>query len=206
MVEEESTLFNLTAIRGPYYVKLNLDNDANGDKETLEVHFCNPVRQNGLSVKKSLVYLRNTSTPNYQLMRAARLTSGESSFSSTNVLRNDNSDICGINLVAQDSVDYSKSAFCKDNTRWTVSFNVLCSATETGLLSYDKFSLTKNSDACTLEFTAIHKAGCGTPQSWFSKLKPFGLIQYLNFNSNFNPWFVALILIAAGIVTCFFGG
>ena len=45
MVEEESTLFNLTSIRGPYYVVLDFDNDANGIKENLEVHFCNPVRQ-----------------------------------------------------------------------------------------------------------------------------------------------------------------
>jgi hypothetical protein len=29
-VEEESTLFNLTPIRGPYYVELDLDNDAYG--------------------------------------------------------------------------------------------------------------------------------------------------------------------------------
>jgi hypothetical protein len=91
------------------------------------------------------------------------------------------------------------------NTRWSVSFNVLCSATETGALSYDKFSFKVNIDACTLEFTAIHKAGCGTPQSWFRKFKSFGLVQYLNSNSNSNPWFFALILIATGIVTCFFG-
>jgi hypothetical protein len=46
IIYEDLTLFNLTSIRGPYYVELDLDNDVNGSKEKLEVHFCNPVLQN----------------------------------------------------------------------------------------------------------------------------------------------------------------
>jgi hypothetical protein len=71
----------------------------------------------------------------------------------------------------------------------------MCNASETGALSYDKFSFSKDSDKCTLEFTATHKAGCGT-------VKTSGFVQYLNS----SPWLVALILIAAGIATCFRGG
>jgi hypothetical protein len=44
VVYESLTLFNLTSIRGPYLVDLDLDNDVNNIKEKLEVHFCNPVR------------------------------------------------------------------------------------------------------------------------------------------------------------------
>jgi len=62
LVYEDLTLFNLDPIRGPYYVELELDNDANGVKEKLEVHFCNPVLQNESNKKKSLVFLRNTET------------------------------------------------------------------------------------------------------------------------------------------------
>jgi hypothetical protein len=194
-IYEDLTLFNLQPIRGPYYVELDLDNDANADKEKLEVHFCNPVLQNDTIKKRSLVFLRDTETADNKLKRAARLTSGDNSFSSKNVLRNDNGDISGISLFAQESSDDSKSAFCKGTTRWSVSFNVLCSATETGALTYDKFSFAKNSDKCTLEFTATHNAGCGL-------VKTSGFVQYLNS----NPWLVAVILIAAGIATCFFGG
>jgi hypothetical protein len=46
VVYESLTLFNFTSIRGPYYVEVDLDNDVNASKEKLEVHFCNPVRQN----------------------------------------------------------------------------------------------------------------------------------------------------------------
>jgi hypothetical protein len=45
-VYEDRTLFNLTPIKGPYYVELELDNDVQTVKEKLEVHFCNPVQQN----------------------------------------------------------------------------------------------------------------------------------------------------------------
>lgn len=176
-------------------MELDLDNDANAAKEKLEVHFCNPVMQNDTIKKRSLVYLINTETYDDKLKRGVRLTSGDNSFSSKNVLRDDNGDISGITLYAQDSSDESKSAFCKGTTRWSVSFNVMCNASETGALSYDKFSFSKNSDKCTLEFTAIHNAGCGM-------VKTSGFVQYLNS----NPWLVALILIAAGIATCFFGG
>jgi hypothetical protein len=86
---------------------LDLGNDANADQEILEVHFCNPVLQNNSTKKRSLVYLRDTETGDIQLKRAARLTSGDNSFSSKNVLRNDNGDILGISLVAQDSSDDS---------------------------------------------------------------------------------------------------
>jgi hypothetical protein len=146
-------------------------------------------------MKKSLVFLRKTDTADDQLKRAARLTSGDSSFGSKTVLRNDNGDITGINLVAQESSDQEKSAFCKDNTRWTVSFNVMCSPTETKALSYDKFTFASDPKKCTLDFTAYHNAGCGL-------VKTSGFVQYLNS----NPWLVAVILIAAGIATCFFGG
>jgi hypothetical protein len=81
-VYESLTLFNLTSIRGPYYIELDLDNDINASKEKLEVHFCNPVRQNNSIESRSLVYLRNTDTDDPQLKRAARLTSGDNSFSS----------------------------------------------------------------------------------------------------------------------------
>ena len=98
---EDLTLFDLQPIRGPYYVELNLDSDPNDVKEKLEVHFCNPVLQNKSPEKKrSLVYLRNTDTADDQFKRAARLTSGDNSFSSKNVLRNGNGDITGINLIA----------------------------------------------------------------------------------------------------------
>ena len=56
------TLFNLTSIRGPYYIERDLDNDVNGGKEKLEVHFCNPIEQNDSNKNRSLVYLRNTET------------------------------------------------------------------------------------------------------------------------------------------------
>lgn len=160
-VYEDLTLFDLQPIRGPYYVEMDLDGDANAVKEKLEVHFCNPVQQNKAITKRSLVYLRNTETAEDELKRAARLTSGDNSFSSKNVLRNDNGDISGISLVAQASSDDSKNAFCKGTTRWTVSFNVMCNPSEKGVLSYDKISFDKNSDKCTLEFKANHNAGCG---------------------------------------------
>jgi hypothetical protein len=174
---------------------MDLDKDVNGNKETLEVRFCNPILQKDASMKKSLVFLRKTDTADDQLKRAARLTSGDSSFGSKTVLRNDNGDITGINLVAQESSDPEKIAFCKDNTRWTVSFNVMCSPTETKALSYDKFTSKSDPNKCTLDFTAYHNAGCGL-------VKTSGFVQYLNS----NPWLVAVILIAAGIATCFFGG
>jgi len=142
-----------------------------------------------------LVFLRKTDTADDQLKRAARLTSGDSSFSSKTVLRNENGDITGINLVAQESSDKSKSALCKDNTHWTVSFNVMCNSSETKALSYDKFTFASDPKKCTLDFTAYHNAGCGL-------VKTSGFVQYLNS----NPWLVAAILIAAGIATCFFGG
>jgi hypothetical protein len=82
VVYEDLTLFNLRPIRGPYYVELDIDNDENGSKEKLEVHFCNPVLQNESIKKRSLIYLRNTETADPQLKRAARLTSGKNSFSS----------------------------------------------------------------------------------------------------------------------------
>ena len=118
---------------------MDLDKDVNRDYEILEVRFCNPVLQKDASDKKSLVFLRNTTTADDDFKRAARLTSGERSFSSKTVLRNDTTgDITGIKLVAQESSD--PNAFCKDKTRWTVSFNVMCNASETKALSYDKFS------------------------------------------------------------------
>jgi hypothetical protein len=46
LVYQDLTRFNLQPIRGPYYVELDLYNDVNAGKETLEVHFCNPVLQN----------------------------------------------------------------------------------------------------------------------------------------------------------------
>lgn len=85
-VYEDLTLFNLTSVRGPYYVELDQENDANGVQENLEVHFCNPVKQNDSNNNRSLVYLRNIETADNQLKRAARLTSGDNSFSSKNVL------------------------------------------------------------------------------------------------------------------------
>ena len=81
-------------------MELDLDSDPNGVKEKLEVHFCNPVLQKKSDKKRSLVYLRNTETADDQLKRAARLTSGDNSFSSKNVLRNGDGDIYGIKLVA----------------------------------------------------------------------------------------------------------
>lgn len=104
-VYEDLTLFNLQPIRGPYYVELDIVNDANADKEKLEVHFCNPVLQNDTIKKRSLVYIRTFETNDDKLKRAARLTSGDNSFSSKNVLRDVNGDITGISLIAQDSSD-----------------------------------------------------------------------------------------------------
>ena len=56
------TLFNLTSIRGPYYIERDLDDDVNGSKEKLEVHFCNPIQQNDSNKNRSLVYLLKTET------------------------------------------------------------------------------------------------------------------------------------------------
>ena len=116
-------------------MEVDLDGDNNTSKEILEVHFCNPVLQNDTIKKRSLVFLRNTQTAIDQLKRAARLTSGDNSFGSKDILRNANGDISGIRLVAQDSSDESKSSFCKGTTRWSVSFNVMCDATQTGPLN-----------------------------------------------------------------------
>lgn len=111
------------------------------------------------------------------------------------VLKNGDGNITGINLVAQESTDTSKGAFCKGTTRWSVSFDVMCSESETGALSYDKISFAKNSDRCTLEFKVYHNSGCGV-------VKASGLIQYLSS----KPWLISLILLAVGFVICFFGG
>lgn len=92
---------------------------------------------------RSLVFLRNTETNDRQLKRAARLTSGDISFKSKNVIMNENGYVAGIILVAKESSDNSKSAFCKENTRWTVSFNIMCDPSETGPLWYEKFSFAK---------------------------------------------------------------
>jgi hypothetical protein len=100
VVYESLALFNLNPIRGPYFFELDLDNDVHASKEKLEVHFCNPVRQNNSIESRSLVYLRNTETSDPQLKRAARLTSGENSFSSKNRLINGTGNIYGISLVA----------------------------------------------------------------------------------------------------------
>ena len=62
IVYDTLTLFNLSSIRGPYYIEKDLDNDVNGGKEKLEVHFCNPIPQNDSNKNRSLVYLRNTET------------------------------------------------------------------------------------------------------------------------------------------------
>ncbi len=45
-IYESLTLFDLEPIKGPYFMELDIDGDVNGDKEELEVHFCNPVYQN----------------------------------------------------------------------------------------------------------------------------------------------------------------
>jgi hypothetical protein len=71
----------------------------------------------------------------------------------------------------------------------------MCDPNETGALGYNKLNFDKNTDKCTLRFTAIHKTGCGA-------VKASGFVQYLNS----NPWIVALVMIAVGIATCFFGG
>jgi len=89
------------------------------------------------------VFLRNTDTTDKQLKRATRLTSGEIGYKSKNVIKNEDGYIAGIILVAKESNDDSKRAFCKENTRWTVSFNIMCNPSETGALSYDKFSFAK---------------------------------------------------------------
>jgi hypothetical protein len=62
IVYDRLTLFNLTSLRGPYHIEIDLDKDVNGGKEKLEVHFCNPVQQNDSNKNRSLVYLRNTDT------------------------------------------------------------------------------------------------------------------------------------------------
>ena len=60
IVYDTLTLFNLTSIRGPYYIETDLENDVNGSKEKLEVHFCNPIQQNDSNNNRSLVYLLKT--------------------------------------------------------------------------------------------------------------------------------------------------
>lgn len=71
----------------------------------------------------------------------------------------------------------------------------MCDPKETGVLGYNKISFAKNTDKCTLRFTAIHKAGCGA-------VKASGFVQYLNS----QPWIIATVFIVAGIAICFFGG
>jgi hypothetical protein len=102
LVYKDFVLFNLNPIRGPYYVEFDIDKDDHTVIRNLEVRFCNPVVQDESGRnKRSLVYLRNNATTNEQLMRAARLTSGENSYSSKNVFRTSNDDVFGIILVAE---------------------------------------------------------------------------------------------------------
>lgn len=109
LVYKDFVLFNLIPIRGPYYVEFDIDKDDHTVIRNLEVRFCNPVVQDESGRnQRSLVYLRNNVTTDEQLMRAARLTSGENSYSSNNVFKSYNGDVFGIILVAELSSDDSK--------------------------------------------------------------------------------------------------
>jgi hypothetical protein len=169
--------------------------DGNGSTETLEVHFCNPVYQNNEDgKKKSLVFLRDTVTADEKLKRSARLTSGDLTFASSDIQYNDDGEITGIKLFPSPTSDVSTSAVCKENTPYTVSMLVKCDNAKTSLAVTD-FSIVRDAGKCTLDITATHKAGCGA-------IKASGFVQYLNS----KPWLIALITIAGGIATCFFGG
>ena len=135
-IYKDLTLFDLQPIRGPYYAEIDLDGDANGNKEKVEVHFCNPVLQNtkDASKKRSLVFVRNTETGDDEVKREARITSGDNSFSDISINYNADDAITGLTLVAQPTSDTHKLALCKENTPWTVSFNIKCDSTATGAL------------------------------------------------------------------------
>jgi Domain of unknown function (DUF4203) len=195
-IYDSLTLFDLQPIRGPYAIELDIDGDANGNKELLEVHFCNPVKQTkDDKSKRSLVFVRDQTTVDDNAKRSLRLTSGDNSFSSSSILYGGNDEVQGIELSVGQPSDNDKVALCKENTPWSVTFTVNCDASQTGVLDVSKFSVVKNADKCTLKFSATHKAGCGA-------VKASGFVQYLNS----NPWIIALTTIAFGIACCFFGG
>lgn len=196
-VYESLTFFNLDPLKGPFIVDyLDLDGDANGNKETLEVHFCNPVYQTKKKEKASLLFVRNINTPrDSDEARQVRLTSGQNGYKSVEILYDANNEISGLSLVAKDTSDESKLAKCKDNTPWTVKFNIMCDKEQTKELQRDKFNAVKDDKTCSLTFTANHKAGCGA-------LKASGFVQYLNA----QPWIVAIVYIVGGIAITFFGG
>lgn len=173
-IYQSLTLFDLQPIRGPYFIEVDIDGDENATKEELEVHFCNPVYQKEeKGSKRSLVFVRNTATTDNQAKRQARLTSGDNSFVSTNILYGNNDEVSGIELDVKVTSDDSKLALCKPDTPWSVTYSIMCDSKETGPLGYNKISVSKNSDKCTLRFTAIHKSGCGS-------VKASGFVQYLN--------------------------
>ena len=70
----------------------------------------------------------------------------------------------------------------------------MCSESETGALSYDKFYVANDSDNCNLKFNAYHNAGCGMQRT-------SGINQIFSL-----PWLTAICLMIAGIAACFFGG
>ena len=142
-----------------------------------------------------MVFVRTEETNDKQAMRQARLTSGDNSFKSTEVLYAEDGEIAGIELEVYPTSDDKEIALCKKDTPWRVILNVKCDSTLTGPLAYDNLKVKKNNDQCTLRFNAVHKAGCGA-------IKASGFVQYLNS----NPWVVALVMIGAGIAACFFGG
>lgn len=142
-----------------------------------------------------MVIARNTDTNDDQFKRASRLTSGDNSFESKSILRNADDDVSGLSLEVATPKDNVNVTLCKENQPWTVTFNIMCDATQTKALQYNKLSYLKNADKCTITFNAVHKAGCGA-------IKASGFVQYLNA----NPWIIALAMIAGGIVVCFMGG
>jgi hypothetical protein len=184
------TVFDLEKIRGPYVFDIDIDDD--GSKDLLEVHFCGPVYQKSDLAKKSLVYIRDTVTAVEDEKRKYRLTSGELSFTSSEISYKDDK-ISGVKLIPKLSSDESLGALCKQKP-WIVTMNIMCDDSKT-FLSYKDFSVNKDSDKCTLDITATHKAGCGYAQA-------SGFVQYLNS----QPWLIALITIGGGIAACFFGG
>lgn len=124
-------MFNLEPVKGPYFIETDIDGDANGDKEVIEVHICNPVYQKSDLKKSSLVFIRNTETADDELKRESRLTTGSNQFNSVAIQYNDQNEVSGLSLVA--GFPSETTNFCKKDTKtpWTVSFDIKCDNTQT---------------------------------------------------------------------------
>lgn len=97
-IYDDLSIFNVTALQGPYLIQYDIDYD--GIKETLEIRFCNPAYQSSLrGSKSSLIFIRDTTTTNYNKKRILRLTSGSGALRETSTIRNTNGDTLGVKYI-----------------------------------------------------------------------------------------------------------